>query len=103
MRELADDVMVSTLRDLVHSRNDSLSMTASELLSLMNARVAQADRPRSWPRSPGRLSGQIRALAPALRELGIAVDQEQRRSSDNNRLIVLKFEETGLQEDGCLF
>lgn len=103
MRELADDIVVSTLRDLVRSRNGSMSMTASELLSLMNARVAHADRPQNWPRSPGRLSGQIRALAPALRELGIAVDQEQRRPSDNNRLIVLHAEGAGLQDDPIPF
>lgn len=92
MRELADDVLVSTLRDLVHARDGNVCMTASELLSVLNVRVAAPDRPRDWPRAPNRLSGQIRALAPALRELGIDVDLNQRRASDNNRLIILRSE-----------
>jgi hypothetical protein len=92
MRELTDDVLVSTLRDLVNANYGSLSMTASTLLHAMNNRVSYPDRPRDWPRSPNRLSGQIRALAPALRELGIEVDMGQRRASDKNRLIILRAE-----------
>jgi hypothetical protein len=89
MLELANDVLVSTVRDIIHSQGGSLTMTASELLCVLNVRVAPVDRPRDWPRAPNRLSGQIRALAPALRELGINVDLTQRRASDNNRLIKL--------------
>lgn len=90
MRELADDVVVSTLRDMVNAHKGPLSLTASELLRRMNSWVEFQNRPRDWPRSPNRLSGQVRALAPALRELGIEVDMGQRRASDNNRLIVLR-------------
>lgn len=89
LMELANDVLVSALRDLVKSKDGLVEMTASELLAVLNARVAFQDRPPDWPRAPNRLSGEIRRLAPALREMGISVETDYRRSSDNNKLIVL--------------
>jgi hypothetical protein len=42
-----------------------------------------------WLLSGAFLCGAV-ALAPALRELGVEVDQSQRRPNDNNRLITLR-------------
>ena len=46
---------------------------ALELLTLLNERVSIQDRGKQWPGSPRALSGHLRRLAPALRQVGVAV------------------------------
>ncbi|MFC8220921.1 ATP-binding protein [Streptomyces sp. NPDC057362] len=54
---------------------DGLTLTASELLE----RVATPDRlPKKWPKDPTRAGGQLKRLAPALRTIGIEVDDSKR-------------------------
>ncbi|MFZ3558365.1 MULTISPECIES: ATP-binding protein [unclassified Streptomyces] len=54
---------------------DGLTVTASELLE----RVAAPDRlPKKWPKDPTRAGGQLKRLAPALRTIGIEVDDSKR-------------------------
>ncbi|MFD0457866.1 ATP-binding protein [Streptomyces violaceoruber] len=54
---------------------DGLTLTASELLE----RVVTPDRlPKKWPKDPTRAGGQLKRLAPALRTIGIEVDDSKR-------------------------
>ncbi|MBV2357813.1 ATP-binding protein [Streptomyces sp. J2-1] len=54
---------------------EGLTLTASELLE----RVAAPDKlPRKWPKDPTRAGGQLKRLAPALRTIGIEVDDSKR-------------------------
>ncbi|CAI7979448.1 4Fe-4S ferredoxin-type domain-containing protein [Frankia sp. Hr75.2] len=54
---------------------DGLLLTASELLE----KVATPDRlPKKWPKDATRAGGQLKRLAPALRTIGIDVDDSQR-------------------------
>ncbi|MFF3977749.1 ATP-binding protein [Streptomyces sp. NPDC001828] len=54
---------------------DSLTLTASQLLE----GVATPDKlPKKWPKDPTRAGGQLKRLAPALRTIGIEVDDSQR-------------------------
>ncbi len=68
------------------------SGSATELLERLNSKVPFEKRPKTWPRVPNQLSGRVRSLATPLRELGIEVELDQRRSSDNNKIIVLSLE-----------
>ncbi|MES9804974.1 ATP-binding protein [Streptomyces cinereoruber] len=52
-----------------------LTLTASELLE----RVPTPDKlPKKWPKDPTRAGGQLKRLAPALRTIGIEVDDSKR-------------------------
>ncbi|MFF9494245.1 ATP-binding protein [Streptomyces flaveolus] len=54
---------------------DGITLTASELLE----RVPAPDKlPRKWPKDPTRAGGQLKRLAPALRTIGIEVDDSKR-------------------------
>ncbi|WP_217712277.1 ATP-binding protein [Streptomyces sp. NA02950] len=54
---------------------EGLTLTASELLE----RVPTPDRlPKKWPKDPTRAGGQLKRLAPALRTIGIDVDDSKR-------------------------
>ncbi|MDX3314566.1 ATP-binding protein [Streptomyces sp. ME08-AFT2] len=55
-----------------------VTLTASELL----ARVDAPDKlPKKWPKDPTRAGGQLKRLAPALRTIGIEVDDSKRGPS----------------------
>lgn len=57
---------------------DGLTLTASELLE----RVPTPDKlPKKWPKDPTRAGGQLKRLAPALRTIGIEVDDSKRGPS----------------------
>jgi hypothetical protein len=62
--------------DLVdQAGEEGVTLTASELLE----RVPTPDRlPKKWPKDPTRAGGQLKRLAPALRTIGIEVDDSQR-------------------------
>lgn len=62
--------------DLVdRAGSDGLTLTASDLLE----KVATPDRlPKKWPKDATRAGGQLKRLAPALRTIGIDVDDSQR-------------------------
>lgn len=65
--------------------------TASGLLNELNRRASdEARRSRSWPQDARKLGGELRRLAPNLREAGIAVDFTQRRTARGvERFIIL--------------
>lgn len=55
-----------------------VSLTASQLLE----RVPTPDKlPKKWPKDPTRAGGQLKRLAPALRTIGIEVDDSKRGPS----------------------
>jgi hypothetical protein len=54
---------------------EGITLTAQQLLD----RVATPDKlPKKWPKDPTRAGGQLKRLAPALRTIGIDVDDTQR-------------------------
>ncbi|WP_199831780.1 ATP-binding protein [Streptomyces sp. ERV7] len=54
---------------------EGITVTASQLLE----QVATPDKlPKKWPKDPTRAGGQLKRLAPALRTIGIEVDDSQR-------------------------
>jgi Bifunctional DNA primase/polymerase, N-terminal/Primase C terminal 1 (PriCT-1) len=69
--------------------------TASELLVEIEGPAYSADRMRrggEWPRTPKRLAGELRRLAPCLRSADIYVELPQRRTGrEKRRLIVLEY------------
>ena len=59
---------------------DGLLVTAQELLD----RVAAPERlPKKWPKDSTRAGGQLKRLAPALRTIGIEVDDRERQPKGN--------------------
>ena len=71
---LDGDLFARALIEMVQERGEWLG-TASELL----AAVPTPERPpKSWPKDATRASGQVKRLAPALRTIGIEVDDSRR-------------------------
>ncbi|MFI2077943.1 ATP-binding protein [Streptomyces triculaminicus] len=54
---------------------DGITLTASQLLEAVEA---PEKLPKKWPKDPTRAGGQLKRLAPALRTIGIDVDDSQR-------------------------
>lgn len=81
-----DPVVIMVQRKL---RENSISMTATDLLRSLTAMLPKDEGrlPRGWPTHPNRLSGALRRLAPAMRELGIEVRIGEKRDADNRVLI----------------
>ncbi|MET7701335.1 ATP-binding protein [Streptomyces sp. NPDC005485] len=68
--------------DLVRSAGpDGLTVTAAQLLESV---AAPEKLPKKWPKDPTRAAGQLKRLAPALRTIGIDVD-DSTRQPDGNR------------------
>jgi hypothetical protein len=65
--------------------------TATELLAALSALVSeQVQRSREWPKRANSLSGQLRRLAPNLRQLGITVDGVRSGKAGQRRLSLIK-------------
>ncbi len=77
-------------------RDKPLSLTAGDLLE----RVHAPDKlPKSWPKDATRAGGQIKRLAPALRTIGIEVDDTKRGPAPKRqRLITLAATDERLAE-----
>lgn len=72
-------------------REISWKGTASELLAALNLEATEdAQRQRSWPTSPQRMSGLLRRLAPNLRAAGIHVANQSREGGSGRRMITLE-------------
>ncbi|WP_262063951.1 ATP-binding protein [Streptomyces sp. STR69] len=68
--------------DLVRSAgSEGVTLTAAQLLESVNA---PEKLPKKWPKDPTRAAGQLKRLAPALRTIGIDVD-DSKRQPDGNR------------------
>lgn len=84
---LAEDVVeadrvAAAVRALVE-RTGGFEGTAAELLERITPddRDERRDLPRDWPTTPQHLGQQLKRAAPALRAVGIAVDNERNRST----------------------
>ncbi|WP_203218438.1 ATP-binding protein [Streptomyces sp. So13.3] len=79
---LEGEPFAQALVDLVRAAGPTgIQMTAAEILG----KVATPEKlPRKWPKDPTRAGGQLKRLAPALRAIGIEVDDSQ-RSADKRR------------------
>lgn len=85
----AADPLVDAILKVI--ANKTFSGTATELLRKIREVLPDRDRPpRGIPRLPNRLSGALRRLAPALRELGIDVDLGSGRDEANRRVIEIR-------------
>ncbi|MFD9211797.1 ATP-binding protein [Streptomyces sp. NPDC059544] len=68
--------------DLVRTTGpDGMTVTAAQLLESV---TAPEKLPKKWPKDPTRAAGQLKRLAPALRTIGIDVD-DSKRQPDGNR------------------
>jgi hypothetical protein len=81
------DPLGCAVRDFMAGRQEWTG-TAAQLLELVTPEPA----PRSFPRSPRALSGQLRRLAPALRGADIALDFTK---TERHRLVILTKEPEG--------
>ncbi|MCC3777796.1 ATP-binding protein [Streptomyces sp. UNOB3_S3] len=67
--------------DLVRAAGpDGLTVTAAQLLESV---TAPEKLPKKWPKDPTRAAGHLKRLAPALRTVGINVDDSQRQPDGN--------------------
>jgi hypothetical protein len=65
--------------------------TAGELLAQLDLRVAEGiKKSGKWPKSARGLSGDLRRLAPFLRQVGIGIDFNNRRGKAGQRLLSIK-------------
>jgi DNA polymerase-1 len=63
--------------------------TASELLRELNARAGDRAKQKGWPTRPNHLTGQLRRIAPALRQVGVEVIYD-RTGKNRNRNITIR-------------
>lgn len=64
--------------------------TATDLLAALTERADEGvTRARNWPKAANKLSGRVRRLAPALRAVGVAVE-EYRQGGTGERLITIE-------------
>lgn len=77
---LDGDQFAQALVKLVDSYGDrEFSKTAADILSL----ITPERPPKSWPKDATRAAGQLKRLAPALRTIGIDVDDSTRQTTGN--------------------
>jgi len=86
----AADPLVEAIRKILDG--GPFKGTASELLTRIRARLPEHERQQKGiPHRPNSLSGHLRRLAPALRELGIEVTLEAGRDEENRKLIEIEY------------
>ena len=82
----AADPLVSLIEEII--KDQPFKGTATELRAKIKTKLDGENRwPSGVPRLPNRLTGALRRLAPALRELGITVELEGGRDDDNRKII----------------
>jgi hypothetical protein len=78
------------LRKFVADLECPWSGSASALLTALEERMSpSARRSKSWPKSPGALSGTLRRLAPNLRGVGLPIEFVQQPGTGSRKLIRL--------------
>jgi energy-coupling factor transporter ATP-binding protein EcfA2 len=60
--------------------------TASELLAKLTAELGEQRPPRSWPATPRGMTAALTRAAPALRQVGVRVEQAGRQGHDRQRV-----------------
>ena len=88
---LDSDPLATAVRELLAHQAVGWTGTAGQLLELLTPDPP----PRSWPRTPRALSGQLRRLAPALRSAGMTVDFIKDNGPGRHRLVRLAHDESG--------
>ena len=90
-----DDPLAEAVRSYVTGPGSgSFEGTATSLLEILDineghlGKGSVKQRPNGWPRSPRSLGGQLRRIAPALRELGFSVETGQRTSDKERRRMI---------------
>ncbi len=69
--------------------------TAGELLAELDERADdRTTRLKSWPKTPRKLGGDLRRLAPDFRALGVAIEFEKEAGGKRRRLIRIELHET---------
>lgn len=63
--------------------------TASELLAELNSLAGERQRNPAWPRDAARLSGKLKRMAPALRDVGVNVVLGEREGKRRTRTVTL--------------
>ena len=82
----ATDPLVEPILTIIRQR--PFEGTATDLLDEINDCYQWPQKPPAGlPRLPNRLSGQLRRLAPPLREVGIEVEMGRNRDAKNRNLI----------------
>jgi hypothetical protein len=80
----------SPITEPIQQLKEGFSGTATELLSRLDSLVdEQKPKLRSWPRTPNRLSGILRRLAPHFAESGIEITFERVPGGRRQRLITI--------------
>ncbi len=100
---IEDSILADPLRQLLRAADAEQELvwhgTATQLLEALAARTSdETRRRREWPRSAKALANALRRIAPALRAVGLAVDQD-RRSHGGVRTIHLSLAASQLRKE----
>lgn len=90
-----DDPLAEAVRTYVTGPGKgSFEGTATDLLEILDIHEGHLgkgntkQRPNGWPRNARSLSGQLRRIAPALRELGLTIELDQRTGDKHRRRMI---------------
>jgi hypothetical protein len=89
---LEGNLVAETIRQFMANTMDQVTTTTTELYDALSAKVpeqSRKDRSR-WPQSSKGLGGQLRKLAPALRNVGLDVKQPGRDAHTGRTVVVLQ-------------
>src|SRR5262249_26009838 len=87
---LESSIIAAPVQRLLQSRNPWTG-TAGELLKQIDMDPALDDKIRKhkdWPTTPRKLSGDLRRIAPNLRQTGVTVEFDQREPGDKRRRLI---------------
>jgi hypothetical protein len=88
---LESSIIADAVRDLAVERSSyGWQGTASQLLQDLERYAPEAVRRREWPRTPRKLSGELRRLAPTLRSVGVDISFGREARAGRQRLITIR-------------
>jgi hypothetical protein len=91
---LDGDLVADALRRFMETFTGQIETTAKELLESLDGLVTeQARKSKLWPSTPRGLGGRLRALAPALRKVGVILEWPKREPGTGRRSIILSHAE----------
>lgn len=79
------DPVAEAVRELAEAAG-TWQGTASELLAKLTAELGEHRPPRSWPATPRGMTAALTRVAPALRQVGVRVEQAGRQGHDRQRV-----------------
>jgi hypothetical protein len=88
---LEGDLLADTLREFMTSVTEPITTTTSTLYQTLSDRVPEQQRKdqRRWPQSAKGLGGKLRSIAPALRKVGLSVEQPREKDPETRRTQVI--------------